>query len=151
MEGIRIIKLPPARMVTSGSGDLDRFDAWWSQVDKERRDRFFPRDFMWYEEGAKRLVWFYALPDEMTDTGGYGVVHFPGGLYAVAVSRDEDDADGERVYAGVKEWIRTSGIFALDEQPGRYTMFHVITPPEAFAAMGYRQLDLFVPVRVISR
>lgn len=85
----------------------------------------------------------------MTDTGGYDVVDFPGGLYAVAVSIDEDDEDGERVYAAIKDWTRESGVFALDERPGHYTMFHVITPDEAYEAMGYRQLDILVPIRVV--
>lgn len=149
MEGIRIVKLPPARMATSGGKDLEAFDAWWSQVDRERKDRFFPRDFMWYDEAEKKLVWFYALPDETADTGGYDVVSFPGGLYAAAVSRDQDDADGERVYAGIKEWVGQSKALALDEGPDRPALFHVITPDEVFQAMGYRQLDIFVPVRLV--
>jgi len=40
--GIRIIKLPPTRMAASGDNDLEEFDAWWSKVDKERTDQFFP-------------------------------------------------------------------------------------------------------------
>jgi hypothetical protein len=101
MEGIRIIELPPARMATSGDRELDEFDTWWSNVDKERKDRFYPRDFMWFDEEKRSLVWFYALPDGVTDSRGYDVADFPGGLYAAAISRDQDDTDGERVYAGI--------------------------------------------------
>ena len=136
-------------MVSSGSQDLDGFDRWWSAVDRGRKDRFFPRDFMWFDPEAGSLVWYYALPDGVSDTGGYDVVDFPGGLYAAAVSRDQDDRDGERVYAAVKEWVENSGCFAVDEGPGRRTMFHVVTSDAAFRAMGYRQLDLYVPIRVI--
>jgi hypothetical protein len=148
MEGIRIIELPPARMATSGDRELDEFDTWWSNVDRERTDRFYPRDFMWFDEEKKRLVWFYALPDGVTDSGGYDVANFPGGLYAAAVSRDQDDTDGERVYAGIKEWVKNSGVFDLDEGPGHYAMFHVITPDDVYQAMGFRQLDIYVPVKL---
>lgn len=150
MEGIRIIELPAATMVTSGGQDLEAFDRWWSAVDKQRKDKFFPRDFMWHDPVAQQLVWFYALPDGVTDTGGYGTVAFEGGLYAVAISRDDDDQDGQRVYQAVQEWVKGSGCFTLDERPGRYTMFHVITPDAAFRALGYRQLDIFVPIKVVE-
>ncbi|HWI52729.1 MAG TPA: GyrI-like domain-containing protein [Symbiobacteriaceae bacterium] len=150
MDGIRIIELPSAKMVTSGDKDLNGFDQWWSRIDRERKDRFFPRDFMWFDRETKRPVWFYALPEGVSDTGGYETVDFPGGLYAVAISKDGDDRDGERVYQLVKEWVQDSGCFALDEQPGRYTMFHVITSDTAFRAMGYRQLDLFIPIKTMA-
>lgn len=148
MEGIRIVKLPPARMVTSGEKSLEEFDNWWSEVDKERKDKFFPRDFMWFDEEEKRLVWFYALPYDETNIGEFDTIEFAGGLYAVAISKDQDDADGERVYAGIKEWVKNSGVFTLDEGPGHYTMFHVITPDEVYKALGYRQLDIFVPIKI---
>jgi len=150
MDGIRIVELPSARMVTSGNQELEGFDRWWSGVDRERKDRFFPRDFMWFDPDAKRLVWYYALPDWLSDTGGYETVDFPGGLYAAAVSRDQDDKDGERVHQAVKEWVQRSGCFAVDEGSRRRTLFHVVTPDAAFRAMGYRQLDLFIPIKVIA-
>ncbi len=149
MEGIRIVNLPPARMASSGDKSLEEFDAWWSRVDQKRKDRFFPRDFMTFDPQSQSLIWFYALPDGVTDTGGFDVVDFPGGLYAVAISKDKDDADGNRVVAGIREWVKSSGVFALDERPGHYELFHVITPDEAYEAMGYRQLDIFVPIKVV--
>lgn len=149
MEGIRIVQLPPSRMVASGDSDLETFDAWWTEADKKRKDQFFPRDFMWFDEASQKLVWGYVLPYDMSDTGRYGIIDFPGGLYAAAVSRDGDDEDGERVYTAIREWTRDSGAFALDEGSGRHTMFHVITPDEAFRAMGFRQLDIYVPTRVV--
>ncbi|MDF2630821.1 MAG: transcriptional regulator, partial [Symbiobacteriaceae bacterium] len=131
MDGIRIVDLPAATMVTSGDQELDAFDQWWSAVDRERKDKFFPRDFMWWDPEAERLVWYYALPEGVTDTGGFATVTFPGGLYAAAVSRDGDDQDGERVHAAIREWVKQSGCFVLDERPGRYSMFHVITSDAA--------------------
>jgi hypothetical protein len=150
MDGIRIIELPAATMVTSGGQDLEAFDQWWSAMDKQRKDKFFPRDFLWYDPDAQQLVWYYALPDGVTDTGGFETIAFEGGLYAAAVSRDQDDQDGERVHQTVRDWVLGSGCFALDERPGRQTMFHVITSDAAFRAMGYRQLDLYIPIKAIK-
>ena len=150
LEGIRVVKLPPARMVTSGGKNLEEFNNWWSTLDKERNDKFFPRDFMWFDQEEKQLVWFYALVNDEIETGEYGTIDFEGGLYAVAISKDQDDADGQRVYDGIKEWITNSGVFASDERPGHYTMFHIVTPDEVYKALGYRQLDLFVPIKIVD-
>lgn len=150
MEGIRIIGLPECKMVTSGTRSIEDFDLWFTEVNKTRKDPFFPRDFMWFDKENNRMVWYYVMPDGLEDTNGYEIVHFPGGLYAAAVAEDENDADGERVYKGILEWIQNSSCFELDEGPGHYTMFHVITPDAAFQVMGYRQLDIFVPIKVIE-
>jgi hypothetical protein len=77
----------------------------------------------------------------------YPLVAFAGGLYAVAVSRDQDDTDGERVYRAIQDWVQQTNAFVLDEQPKRPALFHVITPPAAYDKLGYRQLDIYVPIR----
>lgn len=117
MDGIRIVELPGCKMASSGCGTgpdqwaddglLRRFNVWWSTLDKKRADKFFPRDFMWYDREKDGLVWYYAIPEDITDTAGFEIVDFAGGLYAVAVYKDDDD-DGYRVYDGVKDWIKSS-------------------------------------------
>lgn len=148
MDGIRIVKLLACKMVSSGDRNLEDFDVWFSKVDKERKDQFFPRDFMWWDSENKKLVWYYILGEHITNTEGFETIDFEGGLYAAAISRDQDDKDGERVFCAIKDWVQNSGVFALDERPNHSTMFHVITPDEAYEVMGYRQLDLFVPIKV---
>jgi hypothetical protein len=152
--GVRILRLPACKMVTSlmdtgtpfaPEGRLRLFDEWFSKVDAS--DAFTPRDFLWYEPDAPGMEWWYVYSEGM-DTGGFDVVDFPGGLYAAAISRDEDDTDGTRVYEGIKEWIAARGCFELDERPGHRTMFHVITPPAVKEAMGFHQLDIFVPIKL---
>ena len=144
--GIRIVELPACTMATSSGQSVEAFDRWWSARDKHRRDKFFPRDFMYHDAQKNELVWLYALSDEVGDNVPYDTIEFPGGLYAVAVSIDQNDRDGERVYHAIKNWIVATNQFTLDEQPDRPTLFHVITPDTAFAKMQYRQLDIFVPV-----
>lgn len=156
MVDVRIVELPACTMVSSGTctdldcfapdGLLATFERWWSERDAVRTDRFFPRDFMWYDPALKGLVWWYAVA-EPGETGDWESVDFQGGLYATAVCRDQDDADGERVAAAISEWVDASTGFELDTGRGHGELFHVHTPPSAAAALGHGQLDLFVPVR----
>ena len=102
---------------------------------------------MYHDSSVNELVWLYAMPGDDVATGHFGQCDFPGGLYAVAVSVDQDDADGERVYREIKEWVKTGDCFAVDESQDRHTLFHVITSDSAYQKMRYRQLDIYVPIR----
>lgn len=149
MDGIRIVEIPSCKMATSGCGSLDspqirKFDEWFSKLPTT----LSPQDFMYYDPVKKGMVWLYAITAPGLDTEDFAVIDFTGGMYAAAISIDEDDADGERVYNGIKEWIEGSGAFELDEKDGRYCMFHIPTPPQAQKALGYSQLDIFVPIRL---
>ncbi len=153
---VRVVELPPCRMVSSGveTGEmfapdsrLARFDKWFSEADKKRRDRFFPRDFMWFDEENRGTVWWYALPEDAEAPEGFELADFEGGLYAAAVSKDGDTDDGLRVYNGIKTWIDHGGYFSLDERPGHYHMCHIIGTPEIGRAMGYSQLEIYVPIK----
>ena len=57
------------------------------------------------------------------------------------------DADGEQVYQRIRAWVSQSGVFSVDESPARPSLFHVITPDQAFEKLGYRQLDIYVPIK----
>jgi len=122
--GVRVIELPACKMATSKGHDLAEFDQWWSSVDKTRVDKFFPRDFMYFDKPASELVWLYALPAGTT-ASQYDVVDFAGGLYAAAISKDNDDEEGD----------------------ARPVLFHVITSNGTFEKMKYRQLDIYLPVK----
>ncbi len=83
MEGIRIIKLPCSKMISSNNKDLGDFNNWWSKIDQKRKDKFFPRDFMSYDLEQKKLIWYYAISEDIRDIGGFDTTEFSGGLYAV--------------------------------------------------------------------
>jgi hypothetical protein len=145
---VRIIELPPARMVRSGGGDLEAFDRWWSGIAAQQKGILFPQDLLWFNPGLSDFEWLYVLPEGVEDTGGYEVFDFPGGLYAVAACRDEGP-DIERTNRLIHQWIAQSEIFAEASGEGadaRYDMGHVITPKNAKEIMGYHQMDLFVPI-----
>jgi len=146
---VRIIELPPVRMVRSGSGDLDAFDKWWSGIAAQDRSSLFPKDFMWFNPQLNSLEWLYVLPEGLEDTGGYKVFDFPGGLYAVAACKDAQP-DINRTNRLIHEWVAQSEIFEESTEANdphtRYDMGHVITPMNAKETMGYHQMDLFVPI-----
>lgn len=152
--GIRLVNLPKCTMVTSGmetgeafapGGKLKRFDEWFSKLNAA--DAFMPRDFLWYDEDRRGMEWWYVYAEGM-DVDEFDLIDFEGGLYAAAISRDEDDEDGTRVYEGIKKWVEAQGCFAPDARPGHRTMFHIVTPPAVKAAMGFNQLDIFVPIKI---
>lgn len=153
MESIRVIEIPPLKVVNSGSisamEDFEAFDQWWSSIDVKHY--ITPRDFMWYNVKKQYLEWFFALPEGYKDTGGYEVVDFPGGLYAVAASKDAEE-EVEDTKAFIRSWIEESGYFALstmeNDPAERYVMAHVTTPKIFKAKMGYHLSDIFVPIVV---
>lgn len=152
--GVRVLSLPKCRMITSGmetgepfaeGSKLRKFSDWFSKMDASRD--FMPRDFLWYDPQQRGMEWGFAWAEGM-DTADFEMTDFEGGLYAAAISWDEDETDGERVYRGVKQWIAESGSLELDERPGHWCMFHIVTPPEVKTATGENQLDIFVPIKI---
>jgi len=78
---VRIIELPACKMVTSGpakgedafapGGKMELFDKWFSAYEKQRDDRFYPRNFMWSPPGGG-FQWGYAvdeIPKDIPCTG----------------------------------------------------------------------------------
>ena len=154
---VRIIELPACNMVTSGAindpgafapdGIFARFLEWFQTVDKQRTDLFYPRNFMWSPPDGG-FEWGYAVPEVPEDTGGFDVIDFPGGLYAVAISVDADGADHDRVYNGILEWVNNSGCFVPDETDERRSLGNITSPPGIKKIIGYDQMDLYFPIRI---
>lgn len=147
---IRVIELPACRMVTSGvkqGNNHKRFDKMWGKLDAKRKDRFFSRDFMWWDKENNGPVWWYAVEDWVTDadTNGFKFVDFEGGMYATAIVPDFDYNEALRAYNGIKDWITKHQSFALDERSGHETMWHVVAP-DITSFLGYRQVEYFFPI-----
>lgn len=151
---VRVIELPAARMATTGptpdpdplaeGGLLTRFSDWFTR--RVEALPLGPRDLMWFDEEAQALAWGYLLDPDEVDVP-WDIVEFAGGLYASAVSRDPDDADGERVLAGMRAWVAASP-FEVDETPERPLAFHITSPQAAADVLGYHQLELLLPLRL---
>lgn len=151
---VRIVQINKFKAVTSGLDTPDNvFGAFqeWQEAHNHliRKLIYGAPDFLWFEEGGK-AVWVWALEDWVTeaDTAPYDVIEFEGGLYAAAMSVDGDDDINGRVYEGIKKWLKTSG-FELDERPGHQTLCHMVNPTDEIKkALGYHQLDIYVPIKV---
>ncbi|MBI9012625.1 MAG: MerR family transcriptional regulator [Clostridiales bacterium] len=143
MPDIRIIELPNMKMARSGHTDLSIFDEWWSRVKVPQS--MFPRDFMWYNTRIDCFEWLFVIPDDMSDTNGYEVFDFPGGLYAVATAYDEGE-EINRINTLVHKWVHDSDDYEehinTNEENERYDMGHVITP----IGVSRPQMDLFIPI-----
>lgn len=146
MQSIRIIKIPQLKVVSSGAitnmEEFEAFDKWWSEIDVSHY--ITPRDFMWYNEKEKCMEWVFAVPDNYDNFNRYKLVDFPGGLYAVATSKDTEE-DCNNTKEQIRKWVIESGCFELSTNDNdittRYTMSHVITPKIFKTKMGYHLTD----------
>ncbi len=152
----RIVSLPPFRAVSSGpdpdadfgaDGILGRFDTYLSAIRPTPRDSFLPRDFLFFDEERRALVWWYALIEGM-DTDGRDVVEFDGGLYLTYAYRDGDEAENGRLYRAALDHISSSPMYETDIRPNHYPMGHVITPPQLIEAQGFAQMETYIPIRL---
>lgn len=152
---VRIVQLPRCKMATSGAPDLTfstvwDFPNWWEDYDKKRHGvHYAPLDFLFGEDGG--LVWWMMVEDEATngDCGGYDIIDFEGGLYAVHTSVDEDMESQNIVNNKILKWLENTG-FEFDERHGNRTyMGHMINPSsEVKQGLGYNQYEIFVPIKL---
>lgn len=152
---VRIVQLPRCKMATSGAPDLTfstvwDFPNWWEDYDKKRHGvHYAPLDFLFGEDGG--LVWWMMVEDEATneDCGGYDIIDFEGGLYAVHTSVDEDMESQNIVNNKILKWLENTG-FEFDERHGNRTyMGHMINPSsEIKQGLGYNQYEIFVPIKL---
>lgn len=151
---VRIIQINPFKAFSSGLDTMDNVMGTFQQWQEEHNHLvkkliYGAPDFLWFEEDM-RAVWIWAVEDWVTesDVKPYELIAFEGGLYAAAMSIDGDDDINGRVYEGIIKWLETSG-FELDERPGHRTLCQMVNPTDDIkAALGYHQLDIYVPIKV---
>lgn len=154
---VRIIQINPFRAFSSGVDTIENvlgaFQQWQEEHDHfVRKMMYGASDFLWFEEDM-RAVWIWAVEEWVTkeDVEPYELIEFEGGLYAVAMSVDGDDDMGGRVYSGILKWLENSG-FELDERQGHRTMGHMVNPTDEIKnALGYDQMDIYVPIKIRGR
>lgn len=108
-----------------------------------------PQDYLCYDEQAG-FLWFVILPNEPEDTKGYELIDIPGGLYVSAIAIDDNNSDLNKTIDYLKNWVDEQDNFELDFSPGRYRMTHVLTSEETTKALGYGQLEVFIPIKIIG-
>lgn len=161
MEMIRIIRLPKCKAVTSGyayneepfqtNGKLESFDAFWSELDKKRVDRWYSRDYLMYGREQDAMIWYFAVPDDFEEVvSPWEIIDMEGGLYACAAANVGSFEDEQRVYGEIKKYIADSENFILDERKNHYDLCTVMTPPDVAEALGYSQIEIMVPIRIVE-
>ena len=158
MQNIRIVNLPEVKAVYSGpltdEEKFERFNNWFSTYHNSLKNELYPRDFMWYNERLGVQEWFYALPAgaKEEDCGGFEIVDFPSGLFAVASCLDADldqAADWLNTREKLISWAEKSDKFkAYENAEGkkeRYPMFHIVSPGE-LCEEGISVEDLYFPI-----
>lgn len=154
MPEVRIVRINPFRVVTSGADTFDNIMGpfqQWQEAHQPliKKMMYGAPDFLWFEEDMSG-VWIWAVEDWVTeaDTAPYEIMEFEGGLYAAAMSVDGDDDIAGRVMTGIYKWLEDSN-FEPDERPGHRTMCHMLNPADEIReALGYDQLDIYVPIKV---
>ncbi len=154
MPEVRIIQINPFRAFSSGRDTIENvlgtFQQWQEAHNHLVRKMLYDApDFLWFEEDMS-AEWIWAVEEWVTqeDVKPYELIEFEGGLYAAAMSVDGDDDINGRVYSGILKWLESSG-FVLDERHGRRTMGHMVNPTEEIKnALGYDQMDLYVPIKI---
>lgn len=146
MENVRIYEIPACKMVSSqcgmfGDGKLEKFDNWFSSLPRT----MFPKDFLWFDSKREGFVWYYIYNEELSIPEDFELVDFPGGLYAVASGIDGQDSSD--VINAIKNFIMEKGCF--EEDSSREYLGNIPTPPSAAKAMGYNQMDYYVPIKTV--
>lgn len=151
---VRIIQINPFKAFSSGADSFENvmgtFQQWQEAHNHFVRKMIYGApDFLWFEEDGK-AVWIWAVEDWVTgeDTAPYELIKFEGGLYAAAMSVDGDDDIAGRVCSGILKWLEDSG-FEPDERPGHRTMCHMVNPTDEIRnALGYDQMDIYMPIEI---
>lgn len=101
-------------------------------------------DFLWFN--GEGFVWYYRYQDGMTVPDLYQLVTFPGGLYAVTTSIDGDEGSYKSTHENIDRFLQEHNGFVKDSS--RTELGHIITPPQACSALGYEQMEHYIPIRL---
>ncbi len=143
MQGIRIIEIPGCRMVSSGTGmfgegKLERFSEWFSQFSQE----IYSKDFLYWD--GMGFCWLYLYDGRMEVPEEFDLVDFAGGLYAVATDIDQK-TDMDALNREVDDFLKSNH---LERDDSRFGLGNIITSPLARQALGYEQMDYYMPVKL---
>lgn len=156
---VMVVRVPGFKAVTSG-------DQTWQDIFKEGGYMFQ----LWQHYHLFKTVIFDCLDftlakgdkGEMicavkegvteTDVAPLRLIDFPGGLYAMAVSIDEDNESIQKVQDKIHRWLENTN-FVVDKS--RYFMFNMPYLDEENAynsdiekGLGYKQMQRYVPIKL---
>ena len=97
--------------------DVWSFPNWWSEYDKKRHAvSYAPPDFFWWDSNG--FVWWYMVENDATseECGGYEIIDFEGGLFAVHTAIDGDDESMNIVNDKILKWLENTGFEFIENE-----------------------------------
>jgi DNA-binding transcriptional MerR regulator len=156
---VMVVRLPAFKAVTVGEHTWEELfqpngymSMLWQHVDLFKTVIFDCFDFVLVNDDRGEM--FCGVKDTVTreDVQPLELIDFPGGLYAMAVSIDEDDESILKVQDKIYKWLRTTN-FELDET--RCFMFNMpyldednVYQRDIEKGLGYRQQQRYVPIKL---
>lgn len=161
---IMVVRIPSFRAITTGEqtwGDMFKEGGYmyqlWQHTHLYKSVIFDCFDFLISREN--NAEWICAVNEGVNqeDVGSFSLEDFHGGIYAMAVSIDEDDESLKKVEEKVKRWIENTN-FELDKT--RDVMFNMPylyedgrdpIYKEIEEGLGYKQMQRYFPIKVKGR
>ncbi|MHC5248445.1 MerR family transcriptional regulator [Enterococcus sp. LJL90] len=156
---VMVIRIPRFRAVTSGKRSFEEIFSpggymfkLWQHYELYQTVIFDCLDFLLVSEEEGEMI--CAVKDEVTqaDVSPLQIIDFPGGLYAMAVSIDEDDESIQKVHEKIFKWVAGTN-FEVDQ--ARSFMFNMPYLDEENKyqqdiekGLGYRQMQRYVPLKL---
>lgn len=156
---VMVVRIPEFKAVTSGLHSWEEifkpggymFQLW--QYFHLFKPIFFDcLDFALPKDDKGEMI--CAVKDGVTsaDVGPFELIDFPGGLYAMAVSIDEDDESIQKVHDKISKWVESTN-FEVDNS--RSFMFNMPFLDEENEynndierGLGYKQMQRYVPIKL---
>jgi DNA-binding transcriptional MerR regulator len=158
---VMVIRIPGFKAITTGDqlwGDMFKNGGYMNQLWRcchlYKNVIFDCFDFLMPKDD--KAEWICAVKDGVTDAdvSPFKLIDFPGGLYAMAVSIDEDDESILKVQDKIYRWIENTN-FELDKS--RHFMFNMpyifedesnIANKEIEIGLGYKQQQRYLPIKL---
>ena len=156
---IMVVRIPSFKAITCGDqswGEMFKEGGYmyqlWQYCHLYKSVIFDCFDFLLSK--SDKAEWICAVKDGVTDAdvSPFRLFDFPGGLYAMAVSIDEDNESINKVEDKVRRWIENTN-FEFDE--GRSVMFNMpylyedgrdIAYQDIEKGLGYKQMQRYFPI-----
>ncbi|MHC5374337.1 MerR family transcriptional regulator [Enterococcus sp. LJL120] len=156
---VMVVRIPSFRAVTSGKRSFEEIFSpggymfkLWQHYELYQTVIFDCLDFLLVSEEEGEMI--CAVKDKVTqaDVSPLQIIDFPGGLYAMAVSIDEDDESIQKVHEKIFKWVAGTN-FEVDQ--ARSFMFNMPYLDEENKyqqdiekGLGYRQMQRYVPLKL---
>lgn len=153
LHDIRIIRLPPMRVLTSQmkTGQLENIDGKMQGMFEKYGFTPNPglRNCFYRKESSGEWIMLIKIPDNYENATEYTDEKFTNGLFAIASSFMEDMDDTSIL---LKDWINKSDHYELDinteGELQRYEMIEEILPWDIAIKLSRYQQDIFIPIQI---